>query len=50
MGGVFHPTKNSSIYIAQGVSYNPSAELGMLVERTQQRGERHAGPGEEHDD
>ena len=30
VGGVFHPTKNSSIYIAQGVSYNPSAELGIL--------------------
>jgi catecholate siderophore receptor len=29
-GGVFHPTKTSSIYIAYGVSYNPAAELGTL--------------------
>jgi catecholate siderophore receptor len=29
-GGVFHPTPNSSIYIAYGNSYNPSAELGTL--------------------
>ncbi|MET0878738.1 MAG: TonB-dependent receptor, partial [Tardiphaga sp.] len=30
VGGVFHPTPNSSIYVAYGVSYNPSAELGTL--------------------
>jgi catecholate siderophore receptor len=29
-GGVFHPTKTSSIYVAYGVSYNPAAELGAL--------------------
>jgi catecholate siderophore receptor len=29
-GLVFHPTKNSSIYAAYGVSYNPAAELGTL--------------------
>jgi catecholate siderophore receptor len=29
-GGVVHPTENSSIYIAYGNSYNPSAELGTL--------------------
>ena len=29
-GGVFHPTANSSIYVAYGNSYNPSAELGTL--------------------
>ena len=29
-GGVFHPTTNSSLYIAYGNSYNPSAELGTL--------------------
>jgi catecholate siderophore receptor len=29
-GAVFHPTKNSSIYYAYGVSYNPAAELGTL--------------------
>ena len=29
-GGVFHPTANSSLYIAYGNSYNPSAELGTL--------------------
>ena len=30
VGGVFHPTKNSSIYAAYGVSFNPSAEFGVL--------------------
>jgi catecholate siderophore receptor len=30
VGGVFHPTPNSSIYVAYGVSYNPSGELGTL--------------------
>ena len=30
VGGVFHPTPNSSIYVADGASYNPSAELGTL--------------------
>lgn len=31
VGGVFHPTKNSSIYAAYGISFNPSAELGTLA-------------------
>jgi catecholate siderophore receptor len=30
VGGVFHPTPNSSLYVAYGVSYNPSGELGTL--------------------
>lgn len=30
VGGVFHPTKNSSVYAAYGTSFNPSAELGVL--------------------
>ena len=30
VGAVFHPTKNSSVYVAHGISYNPSAELGTL--------------------
>ena len=30
VAGVFHPTQNSSIYVAHGISYNPSAELGTL--------------------
>jgi catecholate siderophore receptor len=30
VGGVFHPTPNSSIYVAYGTSYNPAAELGTL--------------------
>lgn len=34
VGGVFHPTKNSSIYVAHGVSYNPSAEFGTLSSAT----------------
>jgi catecholate siderophore receptor len=29
-GGVYHPTANSSLYVAYGNSYNPSAELGTL--------------------
>jgi catecholate siderophore receptor len=29
-GGVYHPTDNSSLYVAYGNSYNPSAELGTL--------------------
>lgn len=29
-GGVYHPTPNSSLYVAYGNSYNPSAELGTL--------------------
>jgi catecholate siderophore receptor len=29
-GAVFHPTENSSIYVAYGNSYNPSAELSTL--------------------
>jgi catecholate siderophore receptor len=32
VGGVFHPTKNSSIYAAYGVSFNPSAEFGSLTD------------------
>lgn len=34
VGGVFHPTKNSSIYAAYGVSFNPSAEFGVLSSAT----------------
>ncbi len=34
VGGIFHPTKNSSIYVVHGVSYNPSAELGTLSSAT----------------
>jgi catecholate siderophore receptor len=30
VGGVFHPTRNSSVYAAYGTSFNPSAELGVL--------------------
>jgi catecholate siderophore receptor len=30
VGGVVHPTKNSSFYVAHGISYNPSSELGTL--------------------
>ncbi|MBB5052284.1 catecholate siderophore receptor [Afipia massiliensis] len=30
VGGVFHPTKNSSVYAAYGTSFNPSAEFGVL--------------------
>ena len=30
VGGVFHPTSNSSIYAAYGVSHNPSAEFDTL--------------------
>ena len=31
MGMVIHPTKNSSVYVSYGNSYNPSAELGQLA-------------------
>ncbi len=31
VGAVGHPTSNSSVYIASGNSYNPSAELGTLT-------------------
>ncbi|MDO8981900.1 MAG: TonB-dependent receptor [Afipia sp.] len=34
VGGVFHPTKNSSVYAAYGVSFNPSAEFGVLSSAT----------------
>jgi catecholate siderophore receptor len=30
VGGVFHPTKNSSVYAAYGISHNPSAEFSTL--------------------
>jgi catecholate siderophore receptor len=30
VGGIFHPTTNSSIYAAYGVSYNPAAEFQTL--------------------
>ncbi len=30
VGGVFHPTKNSSVYVAYGVSHNPAAEFQSL--------------------
>jgi catecholate siderophore receptor len=33
-GGVYHPTSNSSLYVAYGNSYNPSAELGTLATGT----------------
>ena len=33
-GGVFHPTSSSSLYVAYGNSYNPSAELGTLSSGT----------------
>ena len=33
-GGVYHPTANSSLYVAYGNSYNPSAELGTLSSGT----------------
>jgi catecholate siderophore receptor len=33
-GGVYHPTANSSVYVAYGNSYNPSAELGTLSSGT----------------
>jgi catecholate siderophore receptor len=32
VGGVFHPTTNSSVYAAYGVSFNPSAEFGTLTD------------------
>ncbi len=30
VGAVFHPTPNSSLYAAYGISFNPSAEFGTL--------------------
>ncbi len=33
-GGVYHPSSNSSVYVAYGNSYNPSAELGTLTSGT----------------
>jgi catecholate siderophore receptor len=30
VGGVFHPTRNSSVYAAYGVSHNPAAEFQTL--------------------
>jgi catecholate siderophore receptor len=30
VGAVLHPTKNSSVYVAHGISYNPAAEFGTL--------------------
>src|SRR5262249_17993034 len=35
LGQVFHPTPNSSIYVAYGNSYNPSAELGTITNASQ---------------
>ena len=46
VGGVFHPTPNSSLYVAGGVSYNPSAELGTLGAGNNRR-PRQARPGTE---
>lgn len=34
VGGVFHPTANSSIYAAYGVSHNPAAEFQTLSDAT----------------
>ena len=34
LGAVFHPTENSSLYYATGVSFNPSSELGTLSNTT----------------
>ena len=34
VGGVFHPTPNSSVYVVYGTSFNPSAELGTLSGNT----------------
>src|SRR5262245_19408317 len=33
-GAVIHPTKRSSVYVAYGNSYNPSAELGTIPSAT----------------
>ncbi len=30
IGGIFHPTENSSIYVMHGTSFNPSAEFLTL--------------------
>ncbi|MEH6952146.1 TonB-dependent siderophore receptor [Nitrobacter sp. NHB1] len=34
VGGVFHPTQQSSVYVAHGTSFNPSAEFGSLTSGT----------------
>jgi catecholate siderophore receptor len=34
VGGVFHPTEQSSVYVAHGTSFNPSAEFGTLTSGT----------------
>ncbi len=34
VGGVVHPTPNSSVYVAYGTSINPAAELGVLSSAT----------------
>lgn len=34
VGGVFHPTQQSSIYVAHGTSFNPSSEFGTLTSGT----------------
>ncbi len=34
VGGVFHPTQASSLYVAYGTSSNPSAEFGTLTSGT----------------
>lgn len=34
VGGVFHPTEQSSIYVAHGTSFNPSSEFGTLTSGT----------------
>jgi catecholate siderophore receptor len=34
VGGVFHPTPNSSLYAAYGVSHNPAAEFQTLSDAT----------------
>lgn len=34
VGGVFHPTPNSSVYAAYGVSHNPAAEFQTLSDAT----------------
>jgi catecholate siderophore receptor len=37
VGGVFHPTRNSSLYASYGVSFNPSAEFGTFTQPGPQR-------------
>ena len=34
VGAVFHPTEKSSVYVAHGTSFNPSAEFGTLTAGT----------------